>query len=577
MLHPKKSLLVFICFYISLSSIHSQDLEQIGGPLMTLKGNVTVGSSFYNAWNRENSRSPFSYFITANPTFSIYGFDIPVSLTYRDQQGSISNPFNRISFNPSYKWISLNLGKFTKSLSTYSLSGQVVKGVAVDLNPGKFRLSVVRGSIVNSFIQLDTILNELAPLPSYKRNTIGGRIGVGSNRNFIDLIVFKAKDDFNSIDQSGNNLELNRPQENIVIGTAFGISPAKWLSFKADLNASAHTANQESQDYLISNDIDDLRDDFGSVLTLNHSTKLQFAVESKLNFKFKRFGFGAEYRRVDPLYKSLGAFYFQEDFENFLFKTNFSLLQGKVRFNGRGGIQRNNLNNLRKYRDTRRIINTNLTIMPSRNFTIAARYSNFQTDRTPGLVAVNDSIRLATTTGGIGITPRYSFGTKEKRSTIVLGYNRQNLTDLLAEEDSGKDIVNDIVNLSYSINLKPKETRVSLSLVGNRNQVRDIERNRLGINLAYSKKVADNKLQLNVGVGGFQNYRDGFSEGFSVSGRVGARYKLEKSTSISTMINFVNRSGTSGYQEIRGNINATYRFPDVSTSKINKKNAPTSK
>lgn len=577
MVHPKKIFLFIFFLFSCLNCVKSQDLEQLGGPLLTLKGNISAGTSFYQAFNRESRRSPISYFISANPTFSIYGIDIPISLSYRDQQGSISSPFNRLSFNPRYKWVQLNLGKFTKTLGTYSLSGQIIKGAAIDLTPGKFRLSFVRGSMENALIQLDTLLDIPERLPVYQRNSIGGKIGFGSSKNFIDLIVFKAKDDFNSIDPSINNLAENLPEENLVLGTSFGLSPAKWISFKSEVNASAHTANQESEDYVVSEEIVNFRENYGDVLTLNHSTKLQFAIGSKLQFKFKKFGFGVEYRRVDPLYKSLGALYFQEDYENILLKTNFSLLAGKLRINGRGGIQRNNLNNLRKVSNNRQILNANLAIIPNQNLSIVARYSNFQTERAPGLVAVNDSLRYAKSTGGYGITPRYMFGSKDKRSTVILGFNRLNLIDLLDEEPTGNDIQNTVLNLSYGIDLKPSKTGINLSLIANQNQVKGIERNRLGVNLKYSKQVFSDNLKLNVGVGGFQNFLDGETEGFSITGRVGARYKLEKSTSISAMLNFVNRSGLTGYQEIRGNLNVSYRFKDVSTSKINKAKTTTPK
>jgi hypothetical protein len=546
-----------------------QDIEKIGGQAFTMSGNISVGTSFYQSYNRESRRSPLSYFITANPTLTIYGFDIPISLTYRDQQGSVSNPFNRLSFNPKYRWAALNIGKFTKSLSNYTLSGQVISGVAIDLDPGKFRFSLVRGNMENAFIQIDTLLNMPEAIPNYKRSAIGAKIGYGSSSNFIDFIAFKAKDDVNSIELSLENLKDNRPQENIVIGTAFGISPAKWLRFKTEISGSAHTANQESNDFLISEDVLDYRERYGSLLSINQSTKIQFAGSANLDFKFKKFGFGGEYERVDPLYKSLGALYFQEDYENYLVKINFSVLNGKMRFDSRVGIQRNNLNNLRAVTNTRRIIGANVTLVANQKFTIAARYNNFQTDRTPGIVAVNDSLRFARSTAGYGLTPRYMFGNKDRRSVITLGYNHQVLNDLLAEVEQDNGIANDVVNLSYSLSMIPSGTRLSFTLVGNRNIIKSIERNRLGLNLGFTKTMLDKKFNLNIGVGGFQNYLGGTSEGYSITSRLGLRYRIDKSINISSNFNFVNRSGDLGYQEIRGNLRFSYRLPSVSTSKNN--------
>ncbi len=558
---------IFLCFFTSLEA---QNLEQFGGPLFSISGNVSIGTSFYNAINRESRRSPFAYFITASPTVSVYGFDIPISLSYRDQAGSVTNPFNRLSFNPRYKWLAINAGKFTKSLSTYTLSSQVISGAAVDLTPGRFRFSIVRGNMENAFIQIDTLLNMPEALPSYKRNAFAIKAGYGTATNFIDLIAFKAKDDINSIDQSLNDLKNNRPQENIVLGSSFGLSPVRWLSFKAELSGSAHTANQESSDILITEDTKNLRERYGSQLTINSSTKIQFAGRASIDFRFKRLGFGGEYRRVDPLYKSLGAFYFQEDYENYLVRFNFSLLEGKFRFNGRGGIQRNNLNNLRKVTNTRQILSTNVSMLASRNLTVLARYANFQTDRSPGLVAVNDSLRYARANAAYGITPRFMFGDKDKRSTISLAYNHQNLSDVIADQATENNIKNNVVNLNYNLNLESSGMNLNLSVIANRNEIKNIERERAGVHLGFSKKLSEDKMTFNLGLGGFQNYLDGTSAGYSITGRIGAKYRMEKSVNISGMINMIERSGTTAYRELRGNLRVSFRLPDVSSSRMNK-------
>jgi hypothetical protein len=561
---------VLICFVFLLPNSYCQNLENLSSPALSISGNISVGTSFYQAYNRESRRSPISYFISGNPTFSIYGYDIPISITYRESQGSISNPFNRLSFNPKYKWVALNAGKFTKTLSEYSLSGQVISGGAIDLTPGKFRLSFVAGNMQNALLQVDTLLNDIELLPSYKRKTIGGKIGFGTRTNYIDFVGFKAKDDINSLNQSKENLVRNRPQENIVLGTKFGLSPFRWLTFTAELSASAHTANQESGDYLISDDIVALKENYESLLTINQSSKLQYAGNTRIDFKFRNFGFGGEYKRVDPLYKSLGSFYFQEDYENFLFKLNLKSSRGLFRFRGQVGLQKNNLNNLREVTNSRRLLNTSITIVPSNNFTLIARYSNFQTERSPGLVAINDSLRFARATASYGVTPRFVFGSKERMSTITVSYNHQTLEDLLDEELTGNQIKNNTANLTYGLALKESGNRFTISLIGNRNLIQDTERERVGINIGYAKSMKDKKLQLNFGTGAFVNFLDSASEGYSASGRIGIRYKVNKSVNLSSMINFINRSGDTGYQEIRGNLRFSYRIPKVSTSKSKK-------
>jgi hypothetical protein len=176
-------------------------------------------------------------------------------------------------------------------------------------------------------------------------------------------------------------------------------------------------------------------------------------------------------------------------------------------------------------------------------------------------------LRFATATAAYGITPRFMFGSEDKRSTISLGFNNQNLNDVLADEDTGNNIANNVVSLGYSLALRQSGTSLNLSLIGNRNQIKEIERYRIGANIGFTKAFSDKKFSLNLGVGGFQNYLDGDVEGYSITGRLGTQYKLKNSMNIGGFFNFINRTGEAGYREIRGNIRFSYRIPKVSSSK----------
>jgi len=476
--------LLFSC--LGLGQLQAQDIESLGGSPFTVSGNISVGSSFYKAINRDNRRSPFAYFISANPTFSIYGFDIPVSIAYRDQQGSISSSFNRYSISPRYKWAQLHLGNTSLTMNPYTLSGQLIKGAGLELTPGHVRIAVVAGKLENPLAQLDTIVE-------------GAEI--------LD----------------------------IVFGTSLGISPVKWVQLKVNVAASAHTANQETISAFETEDFTQLKEDFGEVITLK-------------------------------LYRSLGTFYFLEDYENYLGKINFNLLEGKLRFQGRGGVQRNNLNNLRSVTNTRQIINANLTVAPSRSFSVTGRYANFQTDRSPGLISVNDSLRFARATASYGLSPRLTFGSKDRRSSISASVNYQNLEDLLNQENTGRNIDNFNANLTYGISFKPSQFSISLSLLGNENLIQDRETRRIGGNLRMSKKLLDRQLTLTSSAGYMQNFLNQIADGNSITARLGVRYRVKKSYTASFNINYLNRGGQTAFQEFRGTLKFTYILPRKTTN-----------
>lgn len=543
------------------SYLSAQNLENLGGAPFQMSGNISVGTSFYKAVDRENRRSPFAYFISANPTFSVYGFDIPVSITYRDQQGSISNPFNRFSINPTYKWASLHLGNVNLTMNPYTLSGVNFKGAGLKLNPGKLRFAVAAGQLENPLAQIDTLIQGAELLETYKRNALAAKIGFGSTSNFLEISGLKVKDDINQVDLALLNNRLIKPEENIVLGVSFQLSPLRWISLKANIAGSGHTANQQSLSILETQELQQAQEDYGELITLNFSSKLQFAGDFGINFKFKNFGVGAEYKRVDPLYKSLGTYYFLEDYENMLVKFNFNLFRNKIRFTGKGGLQRNNLNNLRAITNTRQIASANLVMSLSQNLSLTGRYSNFQNERGPGLVEVNDSLRYTRATSIYGISPRITFGDKSNRSSIMASINYQNLEDLLDDENTGRSIDNYTGNITYSLSLKERNAQLSISMLGNQNIIQERETQRIGGNLRFTKKMMDKKLRLTSTVSYTKNFLNQLDDGESITGRFGLAYRIKKQYTASCNLNYLNRKGgTRSFQEFRGSVKFTYIF-----------------
>lgn len=536
-----------------------QNLDQYDSSSpFSFSGNISLGSSIYQAYNRDNRRSPFAYFISASPTISIYGFDIPISISYRDQQGSINTPFNRVSFNPSYKWAKLYLGKNTFQWTPYTLGGQLLNGYGLDLNPGKFRFSAAYGILENPLAQIDTIVGGAIILPTYKRQSAAVKVGFGTSRNFIDLIAFRAKDLIDQSDISNIDQALVLPEENIVLGSNFQIAPAKFLSFYFNGAASAITSNQNSTSIAEIDSTSEILNRVNNVFTLNISTRFQLAGDAGVKLNFKNFNVGLEYKRVDPFYKSLGTFYQLEDYENYTLSLGLKLFQGRFRLNGKGGVQRNNLNGLRSYTNQRNILNLNVAIAPSRNFSTNIRYSNFQSDRTPGFINVNDSIRYAQTTASYGIIPRYSFG-RSIRSTIQAGLNYQELIDISSGESLSRNIDNYTINLSYILQFTERKLGITINALGNRNEIEARLTDRIGGSLGLSKRTSNKKLSLNATAGFFQNSVNNAYDGQSITGRLGARWRNKKS-SFSANINYLNRSSVSNndFSEIRATIKSTF-------------------
>src|SRR5690606_16226055 len=85
------------------------------------------------------------------------------------------------------------------------------------------------------------------------------------------------------------------------------------------------------------------------------------------------------YERIDPQYRTLGAYYFNNDLENITVNGATAILQGKLNLAANAGTQRDNLDNT-KVSTMRRVVGSfNAGYAPSQKVNLNASYSTFQT------------------------------------------------------------------------------------------------------------------------------------------------------------------------------------------------------
>ena len=180
-------------------------------------GGVNLSNIFYHTSDTVARRDPYQFILSGNVNLNLFGFDTPFSFTYSNSQRSYTQPFNRLSFTPQYKWIKVYIGYTSMSFSPYTLSGHSFKGAGVELTPGNWRLALMAGQMKKA-IEYNS-LNESSVLPSYKRMGYGLKLGYEKGTSSVSVNVFTAKDDENSIHQFPNTIQIS-PMQN----TALGIS-----------------------------------------------------------------------------------------------------------------------------------------------------------------------------------------------------------------------------------------------------------------------------------------------------------------------------------------------------------------
>ena len=98
----KNSQLVFILIFGLSVSIKAQNLDAISIDRgVTLSGGINVSNVFY-ATSGEQNRDPYNCIVSGNLNINLFGYDMPFSFSWSNSQRSYTQPFNRLSFTPSY-------------------------------------------------------------------------------------------------------------------------------------------------------------------------------------------------------------------------------------------------------------------------------------------------------------------------------------------------------------------------------------------------------------------------------------------------------------------------------------------
>ncbi len=414
---------LFLLVLISIK-ISAQDIENlIKEDPIKFSGSFTLYNSIYHINGMDPRRKDFSWYITGNPTLILYGIDIPFNFTISEQERSNRQPFNQFSITPSYKWAKLYLGYTNITWSPFTWAGQTALGAGIELNPSKFRFGFLYGQL-NRAVDEDVTTTQ-TQTPTFKRMGYATRIGYGTEASHFDLIFLKGKDDENSLNAIPQKTVV-LPAENAVLGLSSKLKLSEKLFWNLDFATSIYNRDVRAADF--TND-DPFISKFSSLLDVNTATQVYNALQSDVSFVTKRVKLKVKYKRIEPDYTSMGAYYFQTDVENITLEPSFNFPKQKLRFSSSFGKQRDNLLNKKSFTTKRFIGNLGMDWSPTKFFGINTNYSNYSGDQSKGLKIPNQLVQQSYVSQNILISPRLTF-IKEKVSHLhVLVLNRQWLLD----------------------------------------------------------------------------------------------------------------------------------------------------
>jgi hypothetical protein len=373
-----KKLTLFLVSTICLSAVNAQNfrVEDIknmfgkGNPLK-LTGGFSANSVFNSGSNTASGYDPFTYYLNGNINLNIYGqVNLPFSFSLTNSGTSYKLPSspNRLSIHPSYKWITGHIGDVSMTFSPYTLNGHIFTGAGVELTPEGWEFAAMYGRL-----QKAVGYNETLPafLPTYKRMAYGVKAGKTGEKYQVSLNLFTATDKASSLAIPPDSLGVT-PMENLAGSITFLYKPVKFIEVSGEYGLSMLTTDMRSPN-----------EDQSGILGLwdgsNMSSATYHAFKAQLNYAGETNRFGVGYERIDPNYRTLGAYYFTNDLENITVNAYQSFWQNKMSVSMSVGYEHDDLAKGKASASSRVVGSGNITAAFSERVNVNLSYTNFQT------------------------------------------------------------------------------------------------------------------------------------------------------------------------------------------------------
>ena len=500
----KNYLFLFYVGYLFLGvfgRLSAQNLTEIS----TKKGITFTGGSInanligYASTGIANRRDPFNYFLSGSVGIQVFGYSVPFSFSYSNTGKNFSQPFNQFVFSPEYKWVKTYIGTTSMTFSPYTLAGHVFSGAGVELSPKKWRIGVMVGRLrkavqFNLQEPIESANNQSA---SFKRMGYALKLGYEGSKGALSGSILYAKDDENSVTTIpfGTNLT---PQQNIAVN--FKAKKTFFKKLSAEMEYAISVINNNTK---VSSDTVLVGSNFLGNLLPNNATRQSFdAFSGSLGYSFKKISIQLKYERIAPEYKSLGAYFFNNDMENITIAPTFQLANGKINVAANVGIQKNNLNQLKITQTQRFVSNLNVSFAPTDKINTSLTYSNFSNYtrirplNDPYLRVPTDSLNFFQISDNFDGNASYAFGSKEMPKSITLSASYQKAKD--KNNGSTGDNLNEVYNgnFAFSQGITKEKIQISSGVNYFLNNNSGISSSFIGPNLNVSKNFVKSGLQL---------------------------------------------------------------------------------
>ena len=356
----RRILLLTALLLLGMKPSYAQNIEEVLAfrkkkPLK-ISGSISARATLFSSQPSE-ARQSFTYQLTGSVNLSLYELlNIPLSFNLNNYGANFSYPSlpNRLSLHPSYKWAKAHIGDVSMSFGSYTLNGHQFTGLGVELSPGRWQVSAMAGRLLK---RVDADPNIPSLQVGYERWGYGLKTRYEGSTFALGGTVFAARDRDGRISFDIDALGIY-PKGNIALGLEGSLSLIKDLKL--------------SLEYGLSRMQQDLR---------SAEVSYYHALRADVSYSFLGNTLGVGYERIDPGYATLGAYYFNNDYENLTLNYSRSFFDSKLSLALSGGLQRDDLMGQKQEHNKRFVGSAQVGFNPSEALSASVSLSSFQSYR----------------------------------------------------------------------------------------------------------------------------------------------------------------------------------------------------
>ena len=560
---------IILLLFSTLGFSQNFNVQELGkAKLINVSGGVSANSVFYSG---NAARDPFSYFLNGNVNFNVAGlYNIPLSFSYTNQKFGYGKPvlMNRLSIHPSYKWATAHIGDVSMTFSPYTLAGHQFTGFGLDLTPqGKFKISAMYGRLLKSS-EYNSAYQDI--LPVYKRFGYGFKTNYSLEKINLGLTFFKAKDVINSI-SNPVPFELGvSPKENAAISLETSFKLFDKLLVSTEVANSSITEDTRTADGTKAKGVAAL------FLSPNNTTASYNAFKGQLVYPAGKGTLGLGYERIDPNYRTLGGYYFNNDLENITLNATQTLYKDKVSVSANFGLQKDNLDKQKESQMKRLVSALTIDYRANDKLNFNVNYSNFKS-----YTNSRNQFDYINQVSNYDYLDTLNFRQVNQNATLAVNYllkNEKTIKKSINANFSMQDAINQQQGktieggattyynsgLSYSIGYPMKDLNLVASINNTYGKTDSGKNLIIGPTIGATKLFFDKKFTTSASTSYNTSYNDGVKQNDIFNFRVNGSYIYQQKHNFSAgIISLFSNSQTRKNNDLTATLTYTYSFDKI--------------